>query len=148
MSFHIIINFYTFWIFDSLKRFKDILSFLFQMILAIIPITIDGLRAFTGPMPSFICTFDIFMKNVVMTSSVLFMFAIICTKFSFIFVFKSIPAMNDSFLSTFICIASYMITILASSSRIFHTTKPIMNKVRFHLYFQCLISFVFFHDHD
>ena len=89
--------------------------------------TIDCIRALYGPLNKFICLFNVFIKNVGPINACMITLTMTLTKFVFVFIYKSIPVMEDDFLSTFIYIN--MISILASLSRMYLPGRPIFNEV-------------------
>ena len=55
--------------------------------------------------------------------------AITGTKFIFVCVYKSIPVMDDKFLTRFVSISTWMISILATLIRVVVPGKPVLNEV-------------------
>ena len=91
--------------------------------------TIDTLRSVVGPLPYAICTVNVYIKNLAHINISLFSLAMTATKFSFVCVYKSIPIMEDNFLSTVIFATSNIISILAAAAKLYLPGRPIMNVV-------------------
>ena len=92
-------------------------------------LAIDVVRAIFGPLNDFVCTFGVFIKNVVPINASLITLSMTITKFVFVFIYKSIPCMEDNFLSFFIYLTINMISILSTFSRLYLPGRPIFNKV-------------------
>ena len=100
-----------------------------MLIIFIFPMTIDTMRVFFGPLNFYVCTFGVFIKNVQAINICFITLTITITKFVFVFIYKSIPVMEDNFLSTFIYLTSNMVSILATLSRMYLPGRPIFNQV-------------------
>lgn len=103
-----------------------------QMILFyVFPVHLDLLRVFVGPLPKPVCFFVVFMKNVLQLNMSMIAFCITLTKFLIICVYKSIPVMDDNFISLFLIILVNIISILITVSRKYLPGRPILNEVKF-----------------
>ena len=97
----------------------------------IIPMSLDLVRALAGPLPRELCSFGVFMKNVISINIVLILVTLTFTKFVIIFAFKSIPVMDDKFWATFCYASTSLISIVASGCRFYQPGRPILNEVIF-----------------
>lgn len=93
------------------------------------PITIDSLRAMIGPLPRTICQINIAMKNIVQVNVSLLALSMTMTKFAFLCIYKSIPMMDDNFLSTFGYILINLISILATVLKFYMPGRPPLNEL-------------------
>ena len=57
----------------------------------------DFLRALIGPLPSYICLSNVFVKNFVHCNILLAVLAITSARFMFVCIYKSFPTMDDDF---------------------------------------------------
>lgn len=94
-----------------------------------LPISIDMIRMLWGPLPAAICDIGVLAKNMFLASVSQTVLYMTLTKFLFVFVYKSIPSIDDDFLSVFIFVLVYIISLLASASRLSLPGRPILNKV-------------------
>lgn len=101
----------------------------FQGIIYALSTTIETSRAFFGAFPKPVCLANILIKNVAFSNACLISATITAVKFSFVYVFRCVPVLDDKFLSKFFIICFYMISILAGLTRTFLPGKPIMNEV-------------------
>ena len=79
--------------------------------------TIDALRSVVGPLPYAVCIVNIYVKNLAHINISLFSLAMTATKFAFVCIYKSIPIMEDNFLTTVIFATSNVISILAVAAK-------------------------------
>ena len=91
--------------------------------------TIDTLRSVVGPLPYVVCSVNVYMKNLAHINVSLFTLSITATKFSFVCIYKSIPLMEDNFLSTVIYATSNTISILGAAAKLYLPGRPILNVV-------------------
>ena len=91
--------------------------------------TIDALRSVVGPLPYVVCSVNVYMKNLAHINVSLFTLAITAAKFSFVCIYKSIPLMEDNFLSTVIYATSNTISILGAAAKFYLPGRPILNVV-------------------
>ena len=84
---------------------------------------IDAIRAMFGPLPVPVCKIGAFLKVATVVKFCLLSFAMTLTKFVFIFIFKSIPVMDDSFLSFVINSNVTLWTFLTSSAKFYFEPK-------------------------
>ena len=84
---------------------------------------IDAVRATFGPLPVPVCKIGAFLKVATVVKFCLLSFAMTLTKFIFIFIFKSIPVMDDSFLSFVINSNVTLWTFLTSSAKFYFEPK-------------------------
>ena len=84
---------------------------------------IDAIRAMFGPLPVPVCKIGAFLKVATVVKFCLHSFAMTLTKFVFIFIFKSIPVMDDSFLSFVINSNVTLWTFLTSSAKFYFEQK-------------------------
>lgn len=94
-----------------------------------IPVTIDTLRALIGPMPVILCKASLVVKNIVTYNVSQISLAITVTKFAFLCIYKSIPVMEDNFLSTVAIVVINTISILATAGRFYLPGRPVLNEV-------------------
>ena len=90
---------------------------------------IDVARAIYGPMPSPICTFEIFVINFLHINVSLIIVAVTGTKFTYVCIYRSIPTMEDGFISTYVYLTSTMISILGAIAKLIVPGRPLMNHV-------------------
>ena len=102
--------------------------------------TIDCIRAIYGPLNNSICLFNVFIKNVGPINACMITLTMTLTKFVFVFIYKSIPVMEDDFLSTFIYMNINMISILATLSRMYLPGRPIFNQVNTQHLKNCVLN--------
>ena len=91
--------------------------------------TIDTLRSVVGPLPYAVCTVNVYVKNLAHINISLFSLAMTATKFAYVCIYKSIPIMEDNFLSTVIFTTSNTISILAAAAKLYLPGRPILNVV-------------------
>ena len=117
---------------DSSWSRNTSISVLFQMVIFFLfPFNIDALRVFVGPLPQELCSLGVFFKNFILTNISLITLIMTCTKFAFVYIYKSIPVMEDTFLSIFCYIGCSIISAFAAFSRMFlNGPRPIRNEVR------------------
>lgn len=100
-----------------------------MIIYFVMPITTDMIRMLWGPLPSWICDIGVLGKNMFLASVSQTVFSMTLTKFTFVFVYKSIPSIEDNFFSIFIFSLVYMVSLLVSASRFCLPGRPILNKL-------------------
>ena len=100
-----------------------------MILTCIFPLNFDLLRVFYGPLPESVCFFVVFMKNVLHLNICFIALLITLTKFLIICVYKSIPIMNDNFLTVFLYTSVYLISILTTCARKYLPGRPILNEV-------------------
>ena len=104
--------------------------FQFQLVLYhLFCTTIDTLRSVVGPLPYAVCTVNVYVKNLAHINISLFSLAMTATKFAYVCIYKSIPIMEDNFLSTVIFTTSNTISILAAAAKLYLPGRPILNVV-------------------
>lgn len=94
-----------------------------------LPTTIDLIRILFGPLPLGICNLGIFGKNLFFASVSLLTVAATVTKFTFVCIFKSIPVMEDQFLSFYLFFSINIFSCLISFSRLYLPGRPLLNQV-------------------
>ena len=99
------------------------------MIYFFIPNIIDSTRALFGPLPRFVCLFDLFVKNVTLMSIGLHGTFITIMKYLCFCVYKSMPMMDDNFLSFFFFLISHMISMTTALIRICLPGRPVLNEL-------------------
>ncbi len=90
---------------------------------------IDLLRLWTGPLPKYICMIGLVVKNVFPINIGLNIFVRISTRFIFVFVYKSVPALNDDFLGLFLTLLYNMISFLTTAARFHLPGRPVLNEL-------------------
>ncbi len=91
--------------------------------------TIDTIRAVIGPLPKAVCKVGIFTKNIFFTNTAQNVMAMTIFKYIFVVVYRSIPIMDDNFLSTYLIISINMISIISSLVRMVAPGRPILNEL-------------------
>ena len=82
-----------------------------------------------GPLPYAVCTVNVYVKNLAHINISLFSLAMTATKFACVCIYKSIPIMEDNFLSTVIFTTSNTISIFAAAAKLYLPGRPILNVV-------------------
>ena len=90
---------------------------------------LDLLRVLIGPLPLGLCRFNIFMKNFVHFNICQFCLLLSATRFLFVCVYKSIPMLEDSFISAYLYISTNMISALLTLVIFYFPGKPVLNEV-------------------
>ena len=90
---------------------------------------LDLLRILTGPKPEWLCTFVIFIKNFVNFNVILICLVLSATKYIFIGIYKSMPCINDDFLSAFIHMTLNMLSFMFTAIKVYMPGKPRLNQV-------------------
>ena len=97
----------------------------------------DHVRALFGPLPSILCRTGTFIR-VFCGSNILVLSLIITgTKFLLVFIFRSIPLMDDNFLSFTINIIVNIVIFLATMSKFYIEDRPNVAEVIDHFLFSC-----------
>ena len=109
------------------------------------PMFLDLLRALFGPFSKPACLTGIFLKNVTSFNVSLIMVFLTSTKLIFIFAFKRIPIMDDQFWAHYIYTTTSLISVLASSFRLYQPGRPVLNEVMlFTFYYYNYYNFFWF----
>lgn len=95
----------------------------------LIPISLDTLRVFVGPLPRLLCKTSVLVKNIVTLNVSQISLLMTVSKFFFLCYYKSIPLMDDNFLSTFCYMIINLISILATTARFYLPGKPTLNEL-------------------
>ena len=111
---------------------------------------LDLLRVLIGPLPMGICRLNIFMKNFVHLNILFFCLLLSLTRFTFVCIYKSMPTMEDSFISTYLYISTNMISALLTIVMFYCPGKPVLNEVNLdssiintdHLLLDCFSAFI------
>ena len=93
-----------------------------------------------GPLPYVVCTVNVCIKNIAHINVSLFTLAITATKFAFVCIYKSIPIMEDNFLSTVIYATSNTISILGAAAKLYLPGRPILNVVNTYIKYIILMK--------
>lgn len=116
----------------SLHELLKASSFLFQLVMfytfgtnAVL------LRRLLGPLPMIYCKISSFFQYLAIFNSCHFTILIVGTKFCFIYIFKSIPVMDDKLLSTFIMLMVNLWSLLAITGKMYVDEKVTFPEVRF-----------------
>ena len=100
------------------------------MVLYIIfPLTIDFIRAIYGPLNDYVCYVGVFFKTVISINCCLTALVMTITKSVFVFIYKSIPIMDDNCLSMIIYVTINMISIMATLIRFYLPGRPVVTYV-------------------
>ena len=91
--------------------------------------TVDTIRGVFGPLPLPICTFAHTLKQILVLIAIQITLIMTFFKFSFIFVFKTIPIMEDKFLSLFIFISVNLSSCFIMISRLYIIQRPLLPQV-------------------
>ena len=91
--------------------------------------TIDILRIWFGPFPSWICTFGVMVKNQSFISIVLAFTSVTILKFIFLCLLRRIPQMDDDLVAKSIIRSIWFISVLIVCSKFWYE-KPNMQQVR------------------
>ncbi len=94
---------------------------------------LDMLRILTGPMPQQLCTFVIFVKNVVNFNVTFISLVLTATNYIFIGIYKSVPCIDDNFLSAFIHMLVNMLGFIFTATYLCLPGKPLLNQVTLEL---------------
>lgn len=89
----------------------------------------DVMRAYLGPLSSPFCKVLAFAKSVIPLNLGLLTFVNTLTKFYFVCVSKSIPVMEDNFLSVVIYLTINILSMLATAAKMFLAEKPLLLEV-------------------
>ena len=92
--------------------------------------TMDLFRSIYGPLPDSLCVFIVFMKNIIQLNVSQLSMMLTVTKFAFVCIYKSIPSMNDNFLSIYIYMSINMVSFLTTLSRKYLPGRPILLEVK------------------
>ena len=111
-----------------------------------IPFTMDTIRVVFGPLPLWLCTIGATTKHFVVLNVAQITLILTCFKFSFIFFFKTIPIMEDNFLSLFIYISVNITSGVMLLIRYHLLQRPFIAQVRYHICSSMLFHkrFIFF----
>lgn len=93
------------------------------------PTFIDTLRIVSGPLPKYVCSTSLFVKNVVFNNIAMFSLAMTFTRFLCVCVYKSLPVMEDNFLSRFLNLLINLLSVLAVAGRYYLPGKPILQEL-------------------
>ena len=94
-----------------------------------LPMTLDAIRCIFGPLPLPICTLIHSLKMVIFLNVCQITMILTCVKFAFIFIFKSIPNMEDNLLSVFIYLAVNLLSIYYTILRMMTLKRPLIHQV-------------------
>lgn len=100
-------------------------AILFQIICG----SIDVSRLIFGPLNEHVCMLGIIMKNLFSINLFIVGLAVTLTKYAYICVYRS-PVFDDNFLSAFIHLLTYLLSILACAVKFFGPGAPVLNKVK------------------
>ena len=100
-----------------------------------LPMTLDAIRCIFGPLPLPICTLIHSLKMVIFLNVCQITMILTCVKFAFIFIFKSIPNMEDNLLSVFIYLAVNLLSIYYTILRMMTLKRPLIHQVN-HIYLE------------
>ena len=89
----------------------------------------DVMRAYLGPLSSPFYKVLAFAKSVIPLNLGLLTFVNTLTKFYFVCVSKSIPVMEDNFLSVVIYLTINILSMLATAAKMFLAEKPLLLEV-------------------
>ena len=84
---------------------------------------IDALRAMFGPLPLGLCQFGTFVKGYVAVNLSMLTLSVTIIKFLLAYVYKSMPTMEDNFLSLVIVVTINIISFLATFGRMYANRK-------------------------
>ena len=90
-----------------------------------IPLTLETLRVLVGPLPRILCQLIVFVKNLVCYNVCQSCIMMTLTKLAFLCHFKSIPIMEDNFLSTFLYLIFNLLSILTVLARFYLPGTPL-----------------------
>ena len=90
---------------------------------------IENLRIFSGPLPLSICKIGTFIRVYEASSLMVLSLIITGTKFVFVCVYRSIPTMNDNFLSLVIVLNTNILILLFTMSKFYIEDKSLMAEV-------------------
>ena len=113
----------------------------YQIIMIYLSCGITTFRAILGPQPIFWCRLNTIIQCFTTCTICLFVLAIDCTKYYLIFVYKSVPVMNDNFLVFVISINVYTWSLVATCAKFYIELKPVMPEV---IKIKPLISYLFY----
>ena len=94
-----------------------------------LPMTFDTIRCIFGPLPLPFCTLAHFTKQMIFLNVSQITMILTCTKFAYIFIFKSIPTIEDNLVSVFIYIMVNIMSFLAVFSRMMLLKRPLVHQV-------------------
>ena len=89
----------------------------------------EQVRSVFGPLPSILCQFGSFIRVCSGISILLLSLVITGTKFTFFCIFRSIPTMDDHFLSFTININVNVLSFLATVSKFYIDSRPNVSEV-------------------
>ena len=90
---------------------------------------ISPIRILYGALPIGVCKFSSFVQMVTILNICHLTILISGTRFAFVYIFKSVPAMDDKFLSIFLMILVNSWSVLAAISKIYINEKALMSEV-------------------
>ena len=92
-------------------------------------IGLNILRIFVGPIPTIICQFNVFIKNFSAMAISMTIVAFTGLHFIFICIYKSIPSIDDNFLTIFIIALLSLMSTLGTLTFFYLPGKPVLNQV-------------------
>ena len=82
-----------------------------------------------GPLPRPVCMVGIFVKNFYIHSLMMNNLIRNCCRLSIVFYFKSMPVMNDNFLSLFFNLAFTQASVIIIFAKFYSPGKPVLNEL-------------------
>ena len=98
---------------------------------------LDHVRALFGPLQSILCRTGTFIRVFCGCNILVLSLIITGTKFLLVFIFRSIPLMDDNFLSFTINIIVNIVIFLATMSKFYIEDRPNVAEVIDHFLFSC-----------
>ena len=97
---------------------------------SVIVVTIDVIRFVYGPLPVLLCDFNYICKLWLSNSTMTLFLFISIAKFMFIFVWKNIPVMEDSFIALFLAIWAWIFGMMLPLIKVYFPARPAFNQVK------------------
>ena len=97
----------------------------------------DHARALFGPLPLVLCRAGTFIRVFCGSNILILSLTITGTKFLLVFIFRSIPLMDDNFLSFTINIIVNIVIFLATMSKFYIEDRPNVGEVIDNFLFSC-----------
>ncbi len=89
----------------------------------------DLLRILIGPWPKWLCVFVTFVKNFVNFNVIFICLVLSATNYTFIGIYKSMPCIDDNFISAYLHISLNMLSFIYAAIIIYMPGKPRLNQV-------------------
>lgn len=96
---------------------------------------LDLIRAWYGPMPDTYCEVLQVLRHCIHLMVFLLWMVVALLKFWIVCVRKTVPTMDDNFVTTFITMASFMLALLFSLAGVMLPQKPALAHVSLYLVF-------------